>query len=302
MVLRSAIFSASNKSGKNYTQKIGEWCINRPVSTGVKRCRQPTHQLICWLTGDATRSRQMCEGTLKYLQYGTSGSPSIVSTGMSPPTSAPSTTSNGGWWKTGYHLTSSATKLFLGRELVFYRHHQAASFGICRQSLLTRNTQIDKDYPTQPRIPSPIYQTWYFLTNLPEPTNHTQSSNRNNTDCFLTSKTSSIFCKGLLSSQFARIKLYWNCCILLYNSMREIDSHLAVARITVKIKYVILAESAWGPICQKWCGWWTSVVLNYCWILMERKSLGPISSQNELNRATAYLSCCKDGLLSSYCF
>ena len=87
-------------------------------------------------------SRQMCEGTLKYLQYGTFGSPSIVSTVTSPQNGAPPTTSKGGWRKTGHHLTLASTKLFLQcRELVFCRCHPASS-GICRHSLLTRNTQF----------------------------------------------------------------------------------------------------------------------------------------------------------------
>ena len=36
--------------------------------------------------------------------------------------------------------------------------------------------------------------------------------------------------RGLLSrsSQFAGIKFHWNCCILLYIAMREIDSHIAM--------------------------------------------------------------------------
>ena len=59
-------------------------CINQPVSAGMKRHWQFPHQLICWLTRDATVSQQMCKGKFKYLQYGTSGSPSIVSTEVSP--------------------------------------------------------------------------------------------------------------------------------------------------------------------------------------------------------------------------
>ena len=73
-------------------------------------------------------------GHVEILAIWDSGSPSIVSTGMSPRNGFAVNHINR--WST--EDGASPHKL-LGRELVFCRRHPA-SCGICRQSLLTRNT------------------------------------------------------------------------------------------------------------------------------------------------------------------
>ena len=60
--------------------QIGRRCVNRPVSTDTRRRRRLTHQQILRLMEVLLVRRQISEVKSQYLQYGTSGSPSTVST------------------------------------------------------------------------------------------------------------------------------------------------------------------------------------------------------------------------------
>ena len=120
------------------------------VSTGVKRHLQLTHQLICRLTGDNTVSRKMCKGKLKYMQYGTCGSPRIVSTKARLETVHRQPHQKVVDRKRRNYLTSAVTKLFLlNHQLVFCCSHPTSS-GIyagnhysletCRMNMLIKCT------------------------------------------------------------------------------------------------------------------------------------------------------------------
>ena len=123
---------------------------NLNVSTGMKRHLQLTHQLICWFTGDNTVGWKMCKGKLKYMQYGTCGSPRIVSTKdrLETVRSQPHHKEVDG--KRRNYLTSAVTKLFLlNHQLVFCCSHPTSS-GIyagnhysletCRMNMLIKCT------------------------------------------------------------------------------------------------------------------------------------------------------------------